>query len=416
MKEFAGGTFGLPCALDPAHARRGRGARQAQARTRCCASTASSRDRSARAHRAALRGSVGERRRSRARRPRRGPTARPRTAVSRSTRVGANVVARTQRGRGRRGSCSAAISTRCPPNNNATPRRDGDTLHGLGAGRHEGRARGDAAARGRARPAPASRDVTLVFYDGEEVADEHNGLRRLFAERPDLVGVRHGGAARAHRPVDRGRLPGHDPHQAHVRGRAGALGPALDGCERGAPRRADARPDRRARGADGHRRRSRLPGIAPGRAGRRPGSPTTSCPTVCEIVVNRRYAPACTFEEALAQTKALLRRRRRGRRSSARHPRPPPNLTAPLVTELVKSGESRRSGRSWAGPMSRASPRTAFRQSTSARAIQSLHTLPTNASNEPISNTACACCRSSWASRYEPAARQIRRCNMTTLP
>ena len=26
-----------------------------------------------------------------------------------------------------------------------------------------------------------------MFYDGEEVADEHNGLRRLFAERPDLV-------------------------------------------------------------------------------------------------------------------------------------------------------------------------------------------------------------------------------------
>ena len=31
MKEFAGGTFGLPCALDPALPRRGRGARQAQA-------------------------------------------------------------------------------------------------------------------------------------------------------------------------------------------------------------------------------------------------------------------------------------------------------------------------------------------------------------------------------------------------
>ena len=29
--------------------------------------------------------------------------------------------------------------------------------------------------------------MTLVFYEGEEVADEHNGLRRLFAEQPDLV-------------------------------------------------------------------------------------------------------------------------------------------------------------------------------------------------------------------------------------
>jgi len=30
-------------------------------------------------------------------------------------------------------------------------------------------------------------DATFVFYEGEEVADEHNGLRRLFAERADLV-------------------------------------------------------------------------------------------------------------------------------------------------------------------------------------------------------------------------------------
>jgi succinyl-diaminopimelate desuccinylase len=29
--------------------------------------------------------------------------------------------------------------------------------------------------------------VTLVFYEGEEVADEFNGLRRLFEESPDLV-------------------------------------------------------------------------------------------------------------------------------------------------------------------------------------------------------------------------------------
>ena len=30
-------------------------------------------------------------------------------------------------------------------------------------------------------------DVTYVFYEAEEVAAEHNGLRRLFAERPDLM-------------------------------------------------------------------------------------------------------------------------------------------------------------------------------------------------------------------------------------
>ena len=30
-------------------------------------------------------------------------------------------------------------------------------------------------------------DCTFVFYEAEEIADEHNGLRNLFAERPDLV-------------------------------------------------------------------------------------------------------------------------------------------------------------------------------------------------------------------------------------
>ena len=32
-----------------------------------------------------------------------------------------------------------------------------------------------------------NRDVTYVFYDGEEIAAVHNGLRRIAEERPDLV-------------------------------------------------------------------------------------------------------------------------------------------------------------------------------------------------------------------------------------
>ena len=42
-------------------------------------------------------------------------------------------------------------------------------------------------------------DVTYVFYEAEEVAAEHNGLRRLFAERPDLARRRRGPARRADR-------------------------------------------------------------------------------------------------------------------------------------------------------------------------------------------------------------------------
>ena len=39
-----------------------------------------------------------------------------------------------------------------------------------------------------ANPRAARFDVTLVFYVGEEIAEEFNGLRRLFAERPGAGG------------------------------------------------------------------------------------------------------------------------------------------------------------------------------------------------------------------------------------
>lgn len=101
-------------------------------------------------------------------------------------RIGANVVARSQLGCERRIVLGGHLDT-VPPNGNEVPRRDGDVLHGLGTADMKGgiavllALAGDLA---RKRP---RFDVTLVFYDGEEVADEHNGLRRLFAESPDLV-------------------------------------------------------------------------------------------------------------------------------------------------------------------------------------------------------------------------------------
>ena len=42
-------------------------------------------------------------------------------------------------------------------------------------------------------------DLSYVFYEAEEVAEEHNGLKRLFAERPDLV---HGDVALLGEPTD----------------------------------------------------------------------------------------------------------------------------------------------------------------------------------------------------------------------
>jgi len=101
-------------------------------------------------------------------------------------RIGANVVARTQLGRDRRIVLGGHLDT-VPPNGNEVPHRKGDVLHGLGTADMKG---GLAVLLALADDLVAAQprfDVTLVLYDGEEVADEHNGLRRLFAEAPDLV-------------------------------------------------------------------------------------------------------------------------------------------------------------------------------------------------------------------------------------
>ncbi len=99
-------------------------------------------------------------------------------------RLGDNVVARTDLGRGLRVVVAGHLDT-VPPDGNAEPKLDGDVLWGLGSADMKGglAVMLDLAA---ATPDPAV-DVTWVFYVAEEVAAEHNGLRHLFAERPDLV-------------------------------------------------------------------------------------------------------------------------------------------------------------------------------------------------------------------------------------
>jgi succinyl-diaminopimelate desuccinylase len=99
-------------------------------------------------------------------------------------RVGDNVVARTALGRAMRLVVAGHLDT-VPPNDNATPRIEGDTLYGLGSADMKGglAVMLDLAA----EVAEPAVDVTWVFYTAEEVAAEHNGLRHLFAERPDLV-------------------------------------------------------------------------------------------------------------------------------------------------------------------------------------------------------------------------------------
>jgi succinyl-diaminopimelate desuccinylase len=106
------------------------------------------------------------------------------------------VVARTQLGRPLRLVVAGHLDT-VPVNGNGTPRIEGDVLWGLGSADMKGglAVMLELAA---AIPEPAV-DVTWAFYAAEEVAAEHNGLGRLFAQRPDLVA---GDAAVLGEPTD----------------------------------------------------------------------------------------------------------------------------------------------------------------------------------------------------------------------
>jgi succinyl-diaminopimelate desuccinylase len=99
-------------------------------------------------------------------------------------RVGDNLVARTRQGRPTRVILAGHTDT-VPVNGNAEPRVDGDRLWGLGsADMKGGLAVMVALAETVTDPAV---DVSFVFYAGEEVTAEHNGLAHLARDRPDLL-------------------------------------------------------------------------------------------------------------------------------------------------------------------------------------------------------------------------------------
>jgi succinyl-diaminopimelate desuccinylase len=99
-------------------------------------------------------------------------------------RIGDNVIARTTLDRAMRVVLAGHTDT-VPVNDNDHSRLDGDTLWGLGAAdMKSGLAVMLDLATTVAEPAV---DATYVFYAGEEVAAEHNGLRHVVQERPDLL-------------------------------------------------------------------------------------------------------------------------------------------------------------------------------------------------------------------------------------
>ncbi|GAA4697594.1 succinyl-diaminopimelate desuccinylase [Nocardioides conyzicola] len=99
-------------------------------------------------------------------------------------RRGNNLVARTHLGRAERVVIAGHLDT-VPVNGNLPARREGAILHGLGTCDMKG---GDAVILRIAATVPEpNRDVTFILYDAEEIAAEHNGLRKLAETDPELL-------------------------------------------------------------------------------------------------------------------------------------------------------------------------------------------------------------------------------------
>jgi succinyl-diaminopimelate desuccinylase len=246
-------------------------------------------------------------------------------------RVGLNVVARTHLGRDRRIILAGHLDT-VPANGNAVPRIEGDVLHGLGAA--DMKSGVAVLLRLAEEVAAGSRfDCTFVFYEAEEIADEHNGLRKLFAERPDLVA---GDFAVLLEPTDlwlEAGCQGSIRLEATFHGRRAHTARPWQGVNavyRAAPvleRLAGYTPEELE--VDGLRFRQALQvvSVSGGVAG-------NVVPDRCTVVVNRRYAPALTLEEAEAEVRSLLDGADEVALTSV-SPAAHPNLSHPLVAEFA---------------------------------------------------------------------------------
>ena len=109
-------------------------------------------------------------------------------------RIDANVVVRTSLGRDRRVVLGGHLDTVPANGGNDVPTIDGDVLRGLGSAdmksglavllRIAEELHASVLQDGASR---ATHDVTLVFYEAEEVRDEFNGLGTVFEQQPELL-------------------------------------------------------------------------------------------------------------------------------------------------------------------------------------------------------------------------------------
>jgi succinyl-diaminopimelate desuccinylase len=262
---------------------------------------------------------------------------RARAPELRIDRVGPNVIARTDLGLDRRVLLGGHLDTVPANAGNEVPRLDGDTLFGLGSADMKS---GLAvllrlAEELHADPSRALHDVTLAFYECEEVRDEFNGLGKIFEVQPELLDA---DFAVLLEPTDgwveagcQGVLvaeAGFDGERAH------AARPWQG--DNAIHRAADALVELAAHEieeieVDGlvFRQAFQVVGIQGGLPNK-----SNVIPDRCTIRVNRRFAPKWTPEEAEAQVRELL--------ADAddieivqSQPGALPNLHNPLVEEFV---------------------------------------------------------------------------------
>jgi succinyl-diaminopimelate desuccinylase len=250
-------------------------------------------------------------------------------------RVGNNVIVRTDLGRDRRVVLGGHLDT-VPGNANEVPRLDGDLLHGLGAADMKG---GLAVVLRLAEEIAAGHeprvDCTLFFYEAEEIADEFNGLRRVFADRPELLAgdfavlleptggrVEAGCQGTLHL---RAHFDGARAHSARPWQGSNAIHAAAEVLHRLAAHEADTVT------VDGLPYRESLQVVRI-----EGGIANNVVPDSCTLVVNRRFAPRYSVEEAQAQVEKLLAEADRIEVINA-SPAAPPNLDDPLVSEFVET-------------------------------------------------------------------------------
>lgn len=248
-------------------------------------------------------------------------------------RVRNNVVARTAAGgSGRRIVLGGHLDT-VPANGNDVPRVERDRLVGLGSADMKGGIAALLALAERASASPGRYDCTFFFYEGEEVADEHNGLRHVFEVAPDLVA---GDLAILLEPTA-GWVEAGCQGTIHVRAtwhgeRAHSARPwmGVNAIHRAAPTlRALAGFDAATVDVEGLEFREALQVVRV-----EGGIANNVVPDRCSIVVNRRYAPSRSLDRAVDEVRSYVAEADEIEVLNA-SPAAAPNLLSPLVAEFV---------------------------------------------------------------------------------